>query len=211
MTKYAHYDATDGRILGFYDTSLHKVIPEPKIEIGDADWPGRFDKRVDVSGATPALYAYVPPPPSLDEQMASAVAEARQIAVDVRQQIAGAATVHRALAWAVKMPYAMVWAAHEAGGDPAGPFAQFAAVAEAGFQIEADVTGETAVAIRDRAIAKNRMFFQATQLVEGMERLAEDRIPAAADAAELSDIITQLRDLQAGAMSTLETLMEGGT
>ncbi|WP_171178660.1 hypothetical protein [Ruegeria sp. HKCCD8929] len=142
----------------------------------------------------------------LAQAKADALGVARQIAVDVRQQIAGAATVHRALAWAVKMPYAMVWAAHEAEGDPDGPFAPFAAVAEAGFRIEADVTGETAVAIRDRAIEKNRMFFQATQLVEGMERLAEDRIPAAADAAGLQAAIAELQTLEAAAMDQLATI-----
>ncbi|WP_171182398.1 hypothetical protein [Ruegeria sp. HKCCD8929] len=78
MTKYAHYDATDGRILGFYDAALHKVIPVPKIEINEADWPGRFDKRVDVTGAAPALYVYTPPPPSAAELADARLADVKQ-------------------------------------------------------------------------------------------------------------------------------------
>ena len=42
------------------------------------------------------------------------------------------------------------------------------------------------------------------------ERLAEERIPAAADVAELDTTINQLRDLETQARNTIETLSNGG-
>lgn len=36
--KYAHYDATNNKLLGFYDDGFHETIPEPKVEITEEVW-----------------------------------------------------------------------------------------------------------------------------------------------------------------------------
>lgn len=36
--KYVNYSADTNEILGFYDDSIHNVIPEPNISITDAEW-----------------------------------------------------------------------------------------------------------------------------------------------------------------------------
>lgn len=138
-----------------------------------------------------------------------ALAVARATAIDIRRTIAESAPLERAVAWVNKVQYAIAWATHEAQSDPNGPLAAVATTAEAGFQIEADVTGETAIFLRDRTIAKNAVFFKATQLVEGMERLAETVIPDAVDQAALDVAIAQLRDLEQQAMAQLATITGG--
>lgn len=138
---------------------------------------------------------------------AEALSEAQRSAVELREGIAGSATLQRAIAWAVKMPYAMMWMAHEAAGaDPTGPFAAIAAIARDAFQIEADITGETAEDVRDRALTMNADLFKATQRVEGMERLAETQIAAAETPEALGDAVSQIGALEAQIVTTLEQL-----
>jgi len=36
--KYAHYDESNGRLLGWYDDGIHDTIPTPNIEVTDTDW-----------------------------------------------------------------------------------------------------------------------------------------------------------------------------
>ena len=36
--KYVHYESTTGKILGWYDGTLHKSIPEPNLIVDDEDW-----------------------------------------------------------------------------------------------------------------------------------------------------------------------------
>jgi hypothetical protein len=147
-------------------------------------------------------------PPNLEALKASALLAVREIAQEIRGQIATSAPVERSLNWILKAVYGAAWKANETAANPA--LAPFSAIAEAGFKLETDLTGEDPVTVRDRSLEKATLFFYANQLVEGMERLAEDRIPAAADTAELEIIITQLRELETQARSNLETLNGGG-
>lgn len=147
-------------------------------------------------------------PPNLEALKASALVTVREIAQEIRGQIAASAPVERSLNWVLKAVYGAAWKANETAANPA--LAPFSAIAEAGFKLETDLTGEDPVAVRDRSLEKAARFFYANQLVEGMERLAEDRIPAATDPAELEIIITQLRELETQARSNLETLNDGG-
>jgi hypothetical protein len=147
-------------------------------------------------------------PPNLEALKASALVTVREIAQEIRGQIAASAPVERSLNWVLKAVYGAAWKANETAANPA--LAPFSAIAEAGFKLETDLTGEDPVTVRDRSLEKAAWFFHANQLVEGMERLAEDRIPAATDTAELEIIITQLRELETQARSNLETLNDGG-
>jgi len=36
--KYAHYNKTNGKLLGWYDKKIHKSIPKPNIGIRNEDW-----------------------------------------------------------------------------------------------------------------------------------------------------------------------------
>lgn len=147
-------------------------------------------------------------PPNLDALKASALETVREISQEVRRQIAALAPVERSLAWVLKAFYAAAWKAHETVENPA--LAQLRVIAETGFQLETDLTGEDPTQVRDRSLEKAALFFNASQLVEGMERLAEERIPAAADVAELDTTVNQLRDLETQARNTIETLSNGG-
>jgi hypothetical protein len=150
-----------------------------------------------------------PPQPDLQELKDHALSTARGIALDVRRQIATSASPERALSWVLKAVYGAVWQVDEAAANPL--LAALTATAQAGFQLEADITGEDPVVLRDRSLEKAGLFFQAQQLVEGMERLAEDRIPTATNLAELDTITTQLRALETQARTTIETLNTGAS
>ncbi|WP_052265423.1 hypothetical protein [Ruegeria sp. ANG-R] len=143
---------------------------------------------------------------TLEERKAAAISEAFGIAIDIRKQVARNVHIVRAISWVNKVPYALMWKAHEDGGDENGPLAAIAAEAQAGFQIEADVKGTTAIALRDRTIEKNAKFFRATQLVEGMEGLAETIIPAAENDEQYSAAVAQLQSLQVQAMEQLKAI-----
>jgi len=69
------------------------------------------------------------------------------------------------------------------------------------------LTGEDPVQVRDRSLEKAAAFFNASQLVEGMERLAEARIPAASSLEELETVITDLRVLEGDALERLSQFM----
>jgi hypothetical protein len=139
--------------------------------------------------------------PNLEAEKDKALSTARGIALDVRRQITTSASPERALSWVLKAVYGAVWQVNEAAANPL--LASLSATAQAGFQLEADITGEDPVSVRDRSLEKAGLFFQANQLVEGMERLAEDRIPAAATIAELDTITAQLRALETQTLTKL--------
>ena len=142
-----------------------------------------------------------PPQPDLQELKDNALSSARDIALDVRRQITTSASPERALSWVLKAVYGAVWQVNEAAANPL--LASLSATAQAGFQLEADITGEDPVSVRDRSLEKAGLFFQANQIVEGMERLAEDRIPAATTIAELDAITAQLRALETQTLTKL--------
>lgn len=80
----AHYDQATGQIRGFFDPAVHSEIPEPSIEVSDADWHAHLDrsalKAVDVD--TGELVPYVarpkPEPVARAEREAMARAECRR-------------------------------------------------------------------------------------------------------------------------------------
>jgi len=43
--KYAHYDKDTGKLKGFYDKTIHKIIPKPYIEISDEEWHEALSKN----------------------------------------------------------------------------------------------------------------------------------------------------------------------
>lgn len=146
---------------------------------------------------------------SLDDLKAQALAEAHASALAVRQQIAGVANTERAVGWVLKALFAGVWQINDQAPNPLlNPLAD---VAAQGFAIETELTGEDATAIRDRSVEKAGAFFLALQLVEGMERVAESQIEAAETPVALELTITQLRALEAQALTKLAALTKGGS
>lgn len=143
-------------------------------------------------------------PPNLDALRASALETARETAQQIRRQIATSAPVERSLNWVLKAVYGAAWKANETAANPA--LAPFSAIAEAGFKLETDLTGEDPAQVRDRSLEKAAAFFNASQLVEGMERLAEVRIPNAASVDELEAVSTDLRVLEGDALAKMEQL-----
>jgi len=43
--KYAHYNETNGKLLGWYDSEIHETIPTPNIEISEEDWQTAIDNN----------------------------------------------------------------------------------------------------------------------------------------------------------------------
>lgn len=211
MTKFAHYNS-EGVIVGFYDDALHRDIPEPFLEIGDDAHSdhvnGSTILRVEEVEGEAQFYEFTPPPPSLDEQKAAALRTASATASAYRRQIAKQAHEDRAIAWALKTPLALLWQMHEGTTDPL--IAPLVAEAQAGFEDEAEALGETPEELRAACIGKWVAFFRATQIVEGMERLAERRIPAAQTPEELQTVIAELQAKETAAAAKLATLNEGG-
>ncbi|MBT2131230.1 hypothetical protein [Aliiroseovarius lamellibrachiae] len=211
MKHFAHYDS-EGQIIGFYADDTHKVIPEPHVEITLDDLSKHASNEqilcVDLAGGKPSLKEYMPPPPSLEEQKTAALQTASATASAYRRQIAKQAHEDRAIAWALKTPLALLWQMHEGTTDPA--IVPLVAEAQAGFEDEAEALGETPEELRAACIGKWVAFFRATQIVEGMERLAERRIPAAQSPEELQTVIAELQAKETVATAKLATLNEGG-
>lgn len=141
----------------------------------------------------------------LIDAKANALAVAAQTAADYRRKIAGAVEPGRLVSWATKLAWAMFWAANEGSTDPVT--VGMINTAREGFEDEAATTGETAEALRDASLAIEAAKFRAYQVVEGMERLALKRIPAATTQAELEAVVTELRDLEATASAKLDQLV----
>ncbi len=210
MKHFAHYNS-EGQIIGFYADDTHKFIPEPHVEITLDDLSKHASNEqilcVDLAGDSPSLKEYTLPPPSLEEQKTVALQAASATASAYRRQIAKHAREDRAIAWALKTPLALLWQMHEGAENPV--IAPLVAEAQAGFEDEAEATGETPEELRAACIGKWVAFFRATQIVEGMERLAERRIPAATTPEELQTVIAELQAKQATATAKLTTLTEG--
>lgn len=146
-------------------------------------------------------------PPNLDALKDEALAEARSAAIAVRHQIAGTASTERAVGWVLKALFAGVWQINDQAPNPL--LKPLADVAAAGFGIETDLTGENPADVRDRSVEKAGGFFTALQLVEGMERVAENQISAAETPEALAQTVTQLRALEAQALTKLSALQSG--
>jgi len=43
--KYAHYDETNGKLLGWYDSEIHETIPTPNIEVSEEEWETAIDNN----------------------------------------------------------------------------------------------------------------------------------------------------------------------
>jgi len=43
--KYAHYNETNGKLLGWYDSEIHETIPTPNIEVSETDWQIAIDNN----------------------------------------------------------------------------------------------------------------------------------------------------------------------
>lgn len=142
--------------------------------------------------------------PTLDELKVQAMAEARANAVRVRHQIAGQASIERALSWVLKSMFASIWQVNDRS--PNQLLQPMADVAAQGFKIETDLTGEDPAQLRDRSIQKVSGFFLALQLVEGMERVAETQITSAATAEALDATVAHLRQLETQALAQLASL-----
>ena len=55
--KYAHYDETNGKLLGWYDSEIHKTIPTPNIEVSETDWQIAIDNNYNYVDADTNIMA----------------------------------------------------------------------------------------------------------------------------------------------------------
>lgn len=150
-----------------------------------------------------------PLPPSFEAQRDGAIATAVDLASEYRSAVL-AVRPERATGWLLKALFAAV-AQMDAGAPEVNPArAALAALADQGFQIEADITGEQPDELQESAVRSASALFLALQLVEGMERLATRLIPATQDQAALDAVVEQLRALEVSAAEQLAQIT-GGT
>ncbi|MEW6647177.1 MAG: DUF4376 domain-containing protein [Pseudomonadota bacterium] len=75
--KHAHHNETTGEILGYYDNTIHAAIPQPSVELTDAEWQDCIDnnglRRIDV--ASKKVVVYTPPLASVADTAATKNAE----------------------------------------------------------------------------------------------------------------------------------------
>ena len=45
--KTAHYDKTSGKIRGWYDKDMHKIIPTPNAEVSDKEWQNAINENAN--------------------------------------------------------------------------------------------------------------------------------------------------------------------
>lgn len=53
--KKAHLEQNTNRLLGWYDTDIHSVIPEPNVAVTDSQWQEAIDNnhnKVNLDGST---------------------------------------------------------------------------------------------------------------------------------------------------------------
>lgn len=180
MSETIYIDA-DGKLIGIFGDGAEP--PEGAIEVKEL------------------------PAPTLEESKATALEQARDAAIAVRHQIAGTTSTEREIGWVLKALFAGIWQINEQAPSPL--LQPLADVAAAGFGIETELTGENPADVRDRSVEKAGGFFMALQLVEGMERVAENQISAAQTPEALAQTVTQLRALEAQALTKLSALANG--
>ena len=53
--KFCNYEKSTGRIKGYYDDKIHKIIPEPNIEISEENWKKAISEnnnKINTDGTT---------------------------------------------------------------------------------------------------------------------------------------------------------------
>lgn len=56
--KYAHYDKTSGKLLGWYDSEIYYNVPTPNLEIPKADWQMAVDNNYNYIDVTTKTLSY---------------------------------------------------------------------------------------------------------------------------------------------------------
>ena len=100
MPRFATIDA-DGRVTGFYDSSIHGQIPQDAIEISEATWLAWIADTACLRWNGAALVACEPPaPPPPTEQQQRARRNTRLAASDWTQIADAPLTAPEQAAWA---------------------------------------------------------------------------------------------------------------
>lgn len=85
--KYAHYDKTH-KIIGYYDSHIHKHIPEPNISISDEAWQKAINKNathVDLINNT--LYKKEIEPNKVEAELNEALNYANELKENIRNAL----------------------------------------------------------------------------------------------------------------------------
>ncbi len=65
--KYAHYDETDNKLLGWYDDKIHTSIPTPNFEVSDSEWEAAINTNANtVSPVAKTVFYKAPVVPITD-------------------------------------------------------------------------------------------------------------------------------------------------
>ena len=171
--------------------------------------PDGSEGLITAIGAEPPADALSePPPPSFEEQRTAAIEAAVTLASTYRARVV-ATRPERAIGWMLKALFGAVAQMDDAATDTNPARQALANIAVQGFAMEGSITGEDPAALLDGSVASASQLFLALQLVEGMERLATQLIPATQDQAALDAVVDQLRALEDGAAEQLAQITGG--
>ena len=84
--KYAHYDETTKRLLGYYDDEIHETIPTPNIKISDETWQKALSENANIADAKNQKLARIEVEQEKDEQ-AELEAQIKETEDDIRRAI----------------------------------------------------------------------------------------------------------------------------
>lgn len=187
MTKLAVFDA-DGRASGFYDSEIHKDIPEVAVQITDEQWVdlvnGKGFRRRDMAQTGKVVIIdYTPPPPSLEDLQEAALDRMRSFSAGARHAITGGADPYKVAGWPEKAAVA------RRIQDETATAAEIAAI-----QQEVDVRGrgETVADLVARILVKADAYRNASAVADGMEDAAERAIMTAT-VETIDQVMTDLR------------------
>lgn len=172
MTLFAHYQPETGEITGFYNDTRHDDIPQPNLEISEADWRrqinGEVIWRVDVTANAPGLFEYTAPPRPREEQREAALRLIDAEHAHWLELLTGGATVAERDTWKAKEEAARAYLA-----DTATP-GQAAMIAT-----EAEGTKITETALAEKIVAKADTFLTLIGIAAGIRARSRAAIMAA--------------------------------
>lgn len=196
--KYANYDDKNGNILGFYESSIHREIPKPFIELSNDEWIDCIEHQglriVDVDAKK--IIKLAPPLPSLDDLKDIARDDVRDFAKDARAKLADYADQYKLAGWNDKAQRA------QRVIDKVASESDIAIL-----KAECDKRGkqETPEQLAATQAAKSQKLAMAVAIIDGMEAAALEAIDSKRNENTLAELS---KELKAQANVQLNQLLE---
>ncbi len=98
--KYAHYDETTTKILGWYDKDIHKTIPKPNIEVTNSVWEKALDVGANAVEGDALIVKDFRTPSEIEEDKLKSIQNAIQSTLDNEAKAKGYDSILSACSYA---------------------------------------------------------------------------------------------------------------